>query len=172
MWLSGLVILINAIGGIFLFLWGDYFFSSTMALLFAGFSVIQAITAGIAFLGLCNWSYMMTRMFVYVQWLVAFLATARIGIMAFQLESNKSLISSECWGAVDAEGYSPQGTTAAFYCNTPIDTFIMIFIAGLVVDYVLNLYMYFVVWRFYVRMRLYPFQKGVALSYEQGLYEI
>lgn len=54
MWLSGLVILVNAIGGVLLFLWGAYFFSSTMALLFAGFSVIQAITAGIAFLGLCN----------------------------------------------------------------------------------------------------------------------
>ena len=115
---------------------------------------------------------MMTRMFVYVQWLVAFLATARIGTMAFQLESNKSRISSECWGAVDDKGYTPEGTAAAFYCNTPIDTFIMLFIAGLVVDYVLNLYLYFVVWRFYVRMRLYPFQKGVALSYEQGLYEI
>ncbi|KAF9390927.1 hypothetical protein CPB97_008032 [Podila verticillata] len=172
MWMAGLNILTNAIGGVLLFLWGSYFFSSTMALLFGGFSVIQAVTAGIAFLGLCNWSYMMTRMFVYIQWLVAFLATARIGIMAFQLESNKALIWNECWGAVNDKGYSPQGTAAAFYCNTPIDTFIMIFIAGLVVDYVLNLYMYFVVWRFYVRMRLYPFQKGVALTYEQGLYEI
>jgi len=54
MWLAGLVILINAIGGILLFLWGPYFFSSMMAMLFAGFSVVQAITAGIAFLGLCN----------------------------------------------------------------------------------------------------------------------
>ncbi|KAG0297574.1 hypothetical protein BGZ98_000565 [Dissophora globulifera] len=143
-----------------------------MALLFAGFSVIQAVTAGIAFLGLCNWSYMMTRIFVYIEWLVVFLATARIGVMAFQLESNKDHISAECWGAVNDKGYSPQGTAAAFYCNTPIDSFIMLFIAGLVIDYLLNLYMYFVVWRFYVRMRLYPFQKGVALTYEQGLYEI
>lgn len=54
MWLAGLVILINAVGGVLQFLWGSYFFSSTMALLFAGFSVIQAITAFIAFLGMCN----------------------------------------------------------------------------------------------------------------------
>lgn len=54
MWLAGLVIVINAIGGILLFLWGPYFFSSTMALIFGGFSALQAVTAGIAFLGLCN----------------------------------------------------------------------------------------------------------------------
>lgn len=54
MWLAGLVIVINGIGGILLFLWGPYFFSSTMALIFGGFSALQAATAGIAFLGLCN----------------------------------------------------------------------------------------------------------------------
>lgn len=54
MFLAGLVIAINAAGGILLFLWGPYFFSSTMALIFGGFSVLQAATAGIAFLGLCN----------------------------------------------------------------------------------------------------------------------
>lgn len=54
MWMAGLNILTNAIGGVLLFLWGSYFFSSTMALLFGGFSAIQAVTAGIAFLGLCN----------------------------------------------------------------------------------------------------------------------
>lgn len=54
MWLAGLVVLINAIGGILLFLWGPYFFSSTMAIIFAGFAVVQAATAGLAFLGMCN----------------------------------------------------------------------------------------------------------------------
>jgi hypothetical protein len=54
MFLAGFVILVDAVGGILLFLWGPYFFSSTMALIFGGFSVLQAVTAGIAFLGLCN----------------------------------------------------------------------------------------------------------------------
>ncbi|KAF9356907.1 hypothetical protein BGX34_009705 [Mortierella sp. NVP85] len=143
-----------------------------MAVLFAGFSVVQAVTAGLAFLGLCNWSYMLIRMFVFIQWLVAFLGVARVGVMAFQLESRKEHIAAECWGAVNDKGYSPQGTAAAFYCSTPINTFIMFFIGGLVIDFVLNLYMYFVVWRFYVRMRLYPFQKPVTLAYDQGLYEM
>ncbi|KAF9198316.1 ADP-ribosylation factor GTPase activating protein, ER-Golgi transport, partial [Haplosporangium sp. Z 27] len=167
MWLAGLVLLINAIGGILLFLWGPYFFSSTWAVIFGGFSLVQAATAALAFFGMCNWSYMLTRLFVYIEWLIMFIATARIGFMAFQLETNKTLIASECFGAVDDKGYTPEGTTAAFYCNTPIDTFIEIFIIGLVVDYVLNLYLYFVVWRYYVRMRLYPFQKNI-LNYEEG----
>ncbi len=54
MFLTGLVIVLNAIGGILLFLWGSYFFSSTMAVIFGGFSALQAVTAGVAFLGLCN----------------------------------------------------------------------------------------------------------------------
>lgn len=83
---------------------------------------------------------MMTRMFVYIEWLVIFLSTARIGIMAYQLATNKDHIAAECWGVVNDKGYSPQGTAAAFYCNTPIDSFVKIFIAGLVVDYLLNLY--------------------------------
>jgi len=57
MFLTGFVILINAIGGVLLFLWGPYFFSSTMALIFAGFSCVQAATAAIAFFGLCNVSF-------------------------------------------------------------------------------------------------------------------
>ncbi|KAF9580313.1 hypothetical protein BGW38_003092 [Lunasporangiospora selenospora] len=172
MFLTAFVLLINAIGGILMFLWGAYFFSSLFAMVFGGFSMLQAAMAGLAFLGLCNWSYMLTRMFIYIQWIVAFLGVARIGMMAFQLEKRKGQISAQCWGAVNDKGYSPQGTAAAFYCNTPIDTFVMIFIIGLVVDFVLNLYMYFVVWRFYVRMRLYPYSKGVAMAYEQGLYEL
>ncbi|KAF9992650.1 hypothetical protein BGZ79_002820, partial [Entomortierella chlamydospora] len=172
MWLAGLVVVINAAGGILLFIWGHYFFNSTLALLFGGFSAVQAVTAGLAFLGMCNWSYMLTRIFVFIEWLVMFISVARIGVMAYELQSNKDQISAECYGAVDSTGYSPQGTAAAFYCNTPINTFIKIFIAGLVIDFLINLYMYFVTWRYYVRMRLYPFQKGLALTYEQGLYEI
>lgn len=54
MWLSGLVILINAIGAVFLFLWGPFFFSSTQSVIFGGFSALQAALAGIAFFGFCN----------------------------------------------------------------------------------------------------------------------
>lgn len=54
MWLSGLVIFVNAVGAIFLFLWGPFFFSSTQAVIFGGFSALQAALAGIAFFGFCN----------------------------------------------------------------------------------------------------------------------
>lgn len=54
MWLSGLVILVNAVGAIFLFLWGPFFFSSTQAVIFGGFSALQAALAGIAFFGFCS----------------------------------------------------------------------------------------------------------------------
>lgn len=54
MWLSGLVILVNAIGAVFLFLWGPFFFSSTQSIIFGGFSALQAALAGIAFFGFCG----------------------------------------------------------------------------------------------------------------------
>ncbi|KAI8606180.1 hypothetical protein EDD21DRAFT_331164 [Dissophora ornata] len=173
MWLSGLCFLINVIGAAFLFLWGSYFFSSSLAPFLGGFSALQAITATVAFFGLYNYSFMLTRMFVYMQWLLTFVSAARIGLMAFELEQNQDRISGECFGGVNDKGYSPQGTTAAFYCNTPIDTFILVFIVGLAVDWMLNGYMYFVAWRFYVRLRLYPDAiKGEEFTFEEGLDEL
>ncbi|KAF9168419.1 hypothetical protein DFQ26_008369 [Actinomortierella ambigua] len=171
MWLASLSLVINAIGGVLLFLWGGYWFGSTSALIFAGFSVLQAVMAALALLSLCNESYMLTRIYVYIEWIVVFIGTVRIGFMAYRLQANKDWIVSLCRGGVNEKGYSPMGTAAAFYCNTNIDTFIMFFIVGLVVDYVIQLYLYFVVWRYYVRMRLYPFSKASVVSYEQGLYD-
>ncbi|KAF9378795.1 hypothetical protein BGX21_002809 [Mortierella sp. AD011] len=81
---------------------------------------------------------MLTRLFVYVQWLVTLLSVARIGVIAFELEQNRDQIT-----------------------------------AGLAADWVLNGYLYFVVWRFYVRMRLYPeLMKAGEFTYEEGLDEL
>ncbi|KAF8983207.1 hypothetical protein BGZ46_010669 [Entomortierella lignicola] len=119
------------------------------------------------------YSYLLTRLFIYVQWLFTFLSVARIGLVAFELEQNRDLIQGECLGELNSSGVSIQGTAAAFYCNTPIDTFILIFIVGLTVDWVLNGYLYFVIWRFYTRMQLYPESiKGEEFTYEEGLDEL
>ncbi|KAF9999791.1 hypothetical protein BGZ79_006628 [Entomortierella chlamydospora] len=91
---------------------------------------------------------MLTRLFVYVQWLVTFLSVARIGIIAFELEQNRDQITGECNGELN-------------------------YGAGLAADWVLNGYLYFVVWRFYVRMRLYPeLMKAEEFTYEEGLDEL
>lgn len=58
MWLSGLVLVINAAGVICLFLWGNIFFSSSaICAIVAGFSALQAVTAAIAFIAQCNVSW-------------------------------------------------------------------------------------------------------------------
>ncbi|KAG0234745.1 hypothetical protein BGW42_006208 [Actinomortierella wolfii] len=128
--------------------------------------------AALALLALCNQSYMLTRIFVYIEWIVIFVGTVRVGFMAYRLQANKDWITSLCRGAVNEKGYTPMGTAAAFYCNTNVDTFVLFFLVFLVVDYVLQLYQYFVLWRYYVRMRLYPFSKTGIVSYEHGLYDL
>ncbi|KAF9303822.1 hypothetical protein BGZ74_002966 [Mortierella antarctica] len=173
MWLSGLVIFVNAVGAIFLFLWGPFFFSSTQAVIFGGFSALQAALAGIAFFGFCNTSYMLIRMYVFITWLIMFLSAARMGWMAFALASNKDQISSGCYGGVNDKGYTTPTALANIYCQYNIDTVVMMFIVGFMVDFVLKGYHYFVVWRYYVRMRLTPGdQKYAAFTYEEALDEI
>ncbi|KAF9140943.1 hypothetical protein BG015_001460 [Linnemannia schmuckeri] len=184
MWLSGLVLVINAAGAISLFLWGTFFFSSsTICAIVAGFSAFQAVTAAIAFIAQCNWSYMLTRMYVFVQWLVMFLSAARIGLVAYELASNKDRIQDAClhpsaYATIVAERDGSRTTTKlppSFYCSIKVDTFVLVVVVGMVVDWLLNGYLYFVLWRFYTKMRLYPEAvKGGdnAFSYEEALDEV
>lgn len=69
MWLSGFVLVINAAGSICLFLWGTFFFSSSaICAIVAGFSVVQAVTAAIAFIAQFN-----------VNWVVCVRGTVSVG---------------------------------------------------------------------------------------------
>ncbi|KAK3834079.1 MAG: hypothetical protein J3R72DRAFT_452573 [Linnemannia gamsii] len=182
MWLSGLCLVINATGAICLFLWGGFFFSSsTICVIVAGFSVLQAVTAALAFLAQCNWSYMLTRMFVYIQWLILFLSSARIGLVAYELALNKDRIQDACYHPSSHittvtntdDGSVTSKMPPSFYCSTGVDTFMMVIVVGMVVDWVLNGYLYFVLWRFYVRMREYPDSvKNEDFTYEEALDEV
>ncbi|KAG0038597.1 hypothetical protein BGZ82_011491 [Podila clonocystis] len=97
-----------------------------------------------------------------------FLSAARIGWMAFALASNQDQISSGCHGGINDKGYTTPTALANIYY-----TVVMMFIVGFVVDFVLKGYHYFVVWRYYVRMRLTPSnQKYAAFTYEEALDEI
>ncbi|KAG0288319.1 hypothetical protein BGZ96_007875 [Linnemannia gamsii] len=183
MWLSGLVLVINAAGAICLFLWGTFFFSSsTICVIVACFSALQAVTAAIAFIAQCNWSYMLTRMFVFVQWLVLFLSAARIGLVAYELALNKDRIQDACLHpsvyatvVVDSNGLTRSTKLPpSFYCGTKMDKFVLVVVVGMVVDWLLNGYLYFVLWRFYTKMQLYPeaVKDGEEFSYEEALDEV
>ncbi|OAQ26611.1 hypothetical protein K457DRAFT_34386 [Linnemannia elongata AG-77] len=183
MWLSGFVFVINAAGSICLFLWGTFFFSSSaICAIVAGFSVVQAVTAAIAFIAQLNWSYMLTRMYVFVQWLVMFLSVGRIGLVAYELALNKDRIQGACLDpsayttvVVEGDGSSTIKLPPTFYCGTKVDTFVLVVVAGMAVDWLLNGYLYFVLWRFYTKMRLYPEAVKNAdsgFSYEEALDEV
>lgn len=125
---------------------------------------------------------MLTRMYVFVQWLVLFLSAARIGLVAYDLALNKDRIQDACLRpsvyaivVVDSNG-STRSTKllTSFYCGTEMDTFVLVVVVGMVVDWLLNGYLYFVLWRFYTRMRLYPetVKDGEGFSYEEALDEV
>ena len=124
---------------------------------------------------------MMTRLYVYLQWIMTFLSIARIGAIAFLLEQNQYRILGECTGGVNDQGQSPLGTPAGVYCSSAegleykdLDQFIMLFAVGLTIDWVLQNYLYFVLWRFYTKMRLYPekINNIEALTLEEELDEV
>ncbi|KAI1312995.1 hypothetical protein EDD11_002773 [Mortierella claussenii] len=166
MWLSGLNVLTNAIGAAFLFLWGSFFFSSAFsAIITGGFSILQALTALIAFLALYTYSYMLTRMFVFTQWLLTFVSAARIGFIAFELQQNRDRIAAGCDHPKSSNAFIE--SFGSIFCKASENnnnktsvmdenTLILMFLVGLGVDWILNGYMYFVVWRFFLQMRLYP----------------
>lgn len=173
--LGVILILINIVGGGLLYLWGDFWFPHIVALLIACFSLGEAAIIFIALFGPGNYSYLITRATVKIYFIIIIISTIRIGIAAYELEANKYLISSECWGAVDAEGVSPVGTAAAFYCNLNIDNFIQLFIVGFIAEYILNVYFFFVMWRWYRKMQvMYQIQKDsdmpTGMDYEAAYY--
>ncbi|KAF9281442.1 hypothetical protein BGZ68_006637 [Mortierella alpina] len=73
----------------------------------------------------------------------------------------------------DMSIYRRTSSVSELLCGAPIDSVILTFILVLLVDWILNGYMYFVLWRFYVRMREYPETiKGETFSYEEALDEL
>ncbi|KAF9119025.1 hypothetical protein BGX30_004142 [Mortierella sp. GBA39] len=125
---------------------------------------------------------MLTRMYVFVQWLVMFLSAARIGLVAYELALSKDQIQDACLHpsayatiVVETDGSSTAKLPPSFYCGTKVNTFVMVVVVGMMVDWLLNGYLYFVLWRFYTRMRLYPeaVKNGDSgFSYEEALDEV
>ncbi|KAF9949652.1 hypothetical protein BGZ72_008600 [Mortierella alpina] len=113
---------------------------------------------------------MLLRIFVYTQWILTFVSAAKIGVVAFMLQHNRDQIITRCRSNMGIQGnILPDG----LLCRTPIDSVILAFSLVLLVDWIFNGYMYFVVWRFYVRMREYPETiKGETFSYEEALDEL
>ncbi|KAF9564833.1 hypothetical protein EC968_004419 [Mortierella alpina] len=109
-------------------------------------------------------------MFVYTQWLLTFVSAARIGVIAFVLQHNRDQIMRRCQSDMDIQSRTWAGR---LLCRTPFDSILLAFILVFLVDWILNGYMYFVIWRFYVRMRDYPETiKGETFSYEEALDEL
>jgi len=121
-------------------------------------------------------------MYVFAQWLVMFLSVARIGLVAYELELSKERIQDACFDpsayatvVVESDGSSTTKLPPSFYCGTKVETFVLVVVVGMAVDWLLNGYLYFVLWRFYTRMRLYPetVKNGDSgFSYEEALDEV
>ncbi|KAF9935863.1 hypothetical protein BGZ67_002925 [Mortierella alpina] len=170
-WLSAVCILVSTLGAIIFFIYGSsLYFSPAISFSLGGISILHATASLIAFFGLGCWSYILLRIFVYTQWILTFVSVARIGVVAFVLQHNRDQIISRC-----QSGTGIQGTASVdgLLCRTPVDSVILSIVLILLVDWILNGYMYFVLWRFYVRMRDYPETiKGETFSDEEALDEL
>jgi len=158
------LLIVELAGAILLYKWGSTFFPNyDEYIIFAGFAALEAVFILLGVIGMCSYGYLMCRMFVKSNWVIVFLATVQTGVIAYELESNQDAINAQC--------PTLAGTTLGSYCNMSTASFVYIFLVVVVVQYILYCYNYFVMWRFYVKLRTYPIQKGGNVN-EQAFYEM
>ncbi|GAA5860464.1 hypothetical protein JCM8547_000310 [Rhodosporidiobolus lusitaniae] len=155
-------------GGIFLFMYGDYlWFTYPEVQIYGGISMAIGACSVILLLAFANSSYMLTRLLFFVMPFVLFISAVRAGIMSFRLNYYQSNVIWECnhggqlYNATlandtsyDASDYSGDAIPTGF-CSAGFHSLYLAFTFALVIDVALQLYQYFLVWRFKARLEQY-----------------
>jgi hypothetical protein len=175
MLLSFFMMLYSIIGGIILFLYGAFwYFTSYEPDIYAGISMIIGIVALLTFLAIWNESYMWVRLMFYVWPFIIVLTIIRAGMMIARLNAYQSNIIWECANGdviynatAIADGTFASGKTIpATLCPSSFSTLSLAITLAVVIDAVLQIYLYFLDWRFKALLEQYFAAKFV----QNGLY--
>jgi len=169
-------------GAILLFRFGDFFFFHyPEAQIYGGYAAAQGVMASLMVIAFSNKNYMWTRVCFRLYPIIVFLGAVRAGIMAWELDNFKSNIVWECqnggllWQPEDKRNQQPdqydptkdhKRTMPMGFCDAGVDRFTAFFTTCLVIDFVLMLYLLFLIWRFYIRLRHFPMQPGKYDAYD------
>jgi len=162
-------------GGIFLFKFGDFYFTNVPeASIYGGYAMAQGSLAVVALIGFSTRSYLFSRLLLVIYPLIILLGAVRAGIMTWGLKHYSERIEWTCnnggikWS--DAHNKNnhfipppslydnprlPNG-----FCKAGIENISSVFTLFLVIDFIVMCYFYFLVWRFNVKLQHYPYQKN------------
>jgi len=162
-----LITLYSSAGGLFLFLRGQYlFFVYPEWELYGGVAMAVAGIAFVSAVALSNRSYIWTRAMKFV-WPFLIVASAiRATVMLVELQRGQYKIAWECnnggqlWTDSVAAGITDTGSLPASFCTTGFASLFGLFIVGLGIDLVCQIYMFFLMWRFSKRLEHYNIMKG------------
>jgi len=171
----GVIMALYQIGaGIFLFKFGELFFTIYKEPeIYGGYAMGQGALAILALIAFSTRSYVFSRFVFLIYPIILLLGAVRGGIMVWSLNkySDRILWSCQHGGTswVQAHQDPDFKDPPALYehprmpnqfCTTGIKGIINVFSISLIIDFVLMLYYYFLIWRFNVRLQHYPVQKS------------
>ncbi|CAI2166596.1 10299_t:CDS:2 [Funneliformis geosporum] len=160
-------------GGIFLFKYGDFYFTNIPeASMYGGYAMAQGSLALMAMIGFSSRSFVISRFLLFVYPLIILLGAVRAGVMTWELNHYEDRIIWTCnnggvkWADANNPNYKappalydnprlPNG-----FCKIGVKTLANTFAFSFVIDFILMCYFCFLIWRFNVKLHHYPFQKG------------
>jgi len=153
-------------GGVFLFIDGPfiYFFYPEWEI-YGGIGLVVGLTAIISLIALSNRSFIWIKAVKFIWLLVIILSAIRAAVMIVELQRGQYKILWECengrqlWTAPGAVPIVTSGSLPAIFCSTSFSTLNTAFIISLLADFVLQLYMYFLTWRYSKRIEHYADMK-------------
>ncbi|XP_006454196.1 hypothetical protein AGABI2DRAFT_189490 [Agaricus bisporus var. bisporus H97] len=157
----------SMVGGIFLLLRGQFFFFFFPEWqIYGGIGIGVAVGAILTILALSNRSYIWIRVNKFIWPFIIVICAIRAIIMIVQLQRGKDKIQWECdnggqlWTESVEAGYATPSSIPTGFCATGFSSLNVAFIAGLCIDLVFQIYMFFLVWRFSKRLEHYSSMKG------------
>lgn len=146
-------------GSIVIFRYGQYlFFNYPEWQIYGGIGMAVMSISVLFILGLSNNSYMFTRLTFFIWPLMLIVSAVRMGVMLFQLNRQQYKIVWECnnggqlWGESAEAGYGTDAAMPSGICSAGFHSLYIAFALALVIDLALQIYAYFLNWRFKSRI--------------------
>ncbi|PWY97251.1 hypothetical protein BCV70DRAFT_69278 [Testicularia cyperi] len=151
----------NLAGSILLFQYGGFlFFDYPEAQIYGGIGMAVMAVCVLTTIGMANSSYMFMRLCFFVWPVILVVVAVRAGFMMFQLDRQQSKIVWECnnggqlWGTA-GETTSDTTTMPSGFCSAGFHSLYIAFVFSLLIDFGLQVYAYFMCWRFKKRIEHY-----------------
>lgn len=153
----------NLAGSILLFQKGQFlFFNYPEAQIYGGIGMGVMSICILTVIGMANNSYMFTRLCFFIWPVILLVVAVRAAFMIFQLDRQQGKIVWECnnggqlWGtAGEANSASANGTMPSGLCSAGFHSLYIAFVFSLAIDFALQVYGYFMCWRFKKRIEHY-----------------